>query len=428
MAYRWYNIVPDLPRPLPPPVDPWDSLDSRIALLPRLIPSGLLDQEVTSERYVEIPDDVRSAYRKLGRPTPLVRAEGLEKALGTPAEIYYKREDVSPVGSHKVNTAIPQAYYARLEGVERLVTETGAGQWGSALALGCLLMGLKALVYMTRSSYESKPGRVSLMRALGAEVVASPSDRTRAGRAALEVDARHPGSLGVAISEAVETVLGDEGSRYAVGSVMNFVVLHQTVIGAEVLEELDRMGVEPDVVVACVGGGSNFAGISFPMLGRRLRGEGFEKTRFVAVESSAAPKATRGRYVYEHVDAAGYLPMLKMLSLGRGYLPPPIHAAGLRYHGLSPALSLLIKDGLVEAVAYDQASVLKTALVFARSEAVLPAPETAHAIHHVVVEAVRCRRENRRRVILFCLSGTGLLDPDAYDLVLNRSNSPTGPL
>lgn len=413
---KWYNIVPDLPRPLPPPRDPEDDDFSRIGILPRLFPSSLIDQEFTAERFVEIPEDVLEVYSKMGRPTPLLRARGLEKYLDTPARIYYKREDVNPTGSHKVNTAIAQAYYAKRDGVRVLVTETSAGQWGSALALACTLFDLKCLVFMTRSSYVQKPYRRVLMELYGAEVEPSPSNRTEVGRRLLKGVPRHPGSLGIAMSEAIETVMKSDDAKYAVGSVMNFVLLHQTVIGLETMMQLEELGEEPDIVIGCVGGGSNFAGLSFPMIGRKLEGEAYERTEFIAVESEASPKMTKGKYVYEHGDSAGYLPMFKMYTVGREHVPPAIHAAGLRYHAAAPVLSVLIKEGIVKPMAYNQ-EVLEAGRIFARTEGLVPAPETAHAIKHVIEEAKACRRSQESKTIVFCFSGHGLLDLTAYERV-----------
>ncbi|HID04528.1 MAG TPA: TrpB-like pyridoxal phosphate-dependent enzyme [Candidatus Caldiarchaeum subterraneum] len=416
---RWYNILPDLPKPLPPPRDP-ESFEeySRIENLPKLFPAELLDQEISPQRYIEIPDAILEAYKSLGRPTPLIRAKRLEQLLNTPAQIFYKREDTNPTGSHKPNTALPQAYYAYKENSKYLVTETGAGQWGSAVALAASLFGLRCLVFMTRSSYLQKPYRRYLMSIYGAEVLPSPSGRTKPGSELLREDPEHPGSLGIAISEAVETVLGGEGYRYAVGSVMNFTLIHQSVIGLEAVKQMEEEGLTPDVVVACVGGGSNFAGIAFPMLGAKLSSGDFRHTRFVAVESSAAPRMTGGKYCYEFADTAGIMPMLKMYNVGRGYVPPPVHAAGLRYHGLAPAISLLLRERLVEPRAYSQEEAFEAARVFARAEGVLPAPETAHAVRYVIEEAVECRRRGRGEVILLCLSGHGLLDLQSYGEVL----------
>ena len=415
LPQRWYNIVPDLPKPLPPPRDPEEEDFSRIGILPKLFPSSLLDQEFTAERFVEIPGEVLEVYSRIGRPTPLVRARNLERYLDTPAKIYYKREDLSPTGSHKVNTSIPQAYYAKREGVRMVVTETSAGQWGSALALACALFNLRCLVFMTRGSHIQKPYRKILMGLYGAEVELSPSDKTEVGRKLLETNPLHPGSLGIAMSEAVETVLKDSDTKYAVGSVLNFVLLHQTIIGLETAMQLKEIGEEPDLVIGCVGGGSNFAGFSYPMIGEKLAGKAYEQTDFIAVESEASPKMTKGKYAYEHGDSAGLLPMFKMFSVGRSHIPPAIHAAGLRYHAAAPTLSILIKEGIVKPVAYSQEEVLEAGRIFAKTEGIIPAPETAHAIKHVIEEAKACRRRQRSKTIVFCFSGHGLLDLTAYE-------------
>ena len=415
LPQRWYNIVPDLPKPLPPPRDPEEEDFSRIEILPKLFPHSLIDQEFTAERFVEIPGEVLEVYSKIGRPTPLVRARNLERYLDTPAKIYYKREDLSPTGSHKVNTSIPQAYYAKREGVHMLVTETSAGQWGSALALASTLFNIRCLVFMTRGSYIQKPYRKILMSLYGAEVELSPSDKTEVGRRLLETNPQHPGSLGIAMSEAVETVLKESNAKYAVGSVLNFVLLHQTIIGLETVRQLEEIGETPDLVIGCVGGGSNFAGFSYPMIGKKLAGEAYEKTHFIAVESEASPKMTKGKYAYEHGDSAGYLPMFKMFSVGRIHIPPAIHAAGLRYHAAAPTLSILIKEGIVEPAAYSQEAVLEAGKIFAKTEGIIPAPETAHAIKHVIEEAKVFRRRQMSRTMVFCFSGHGLLDLTAYE-------------
>ncbi|MFN7105088.1 MAG: TrpB-like pyridoxal phosphate-dependent enzyme [Pyrobaculum sp.] len=411
MVNYWYNIAADLPTPLPPPRDPEEG-DSRVALLIKILPSGLIDQEFTAERWVSIPEEVRAIYARLGRPTPLIRAEGLEKRLGNKVKIYYKYEGILPVGSHKLNTAVAQAYYAKADGAVEIATETGAGQWGMATSLAASLFDLKAVVFMTRSSYQSKRQRVAFMKTYGAVVYPSPSEVTEAGRRHYRPD--HPGSLGIAISEAVEYVLSGEKRRYLPGSVMEFVLLHQTVIGLEAIRQLPE---EPDVAVACVGGGSNFGGFVYPMLGMKLRGEGFKKTRFVAVESAAAPKLTRGALRYDFPDAVGVLPMIKMYTLGHDYVPPPVHAAGLRYHGAAPSLSLLKKLGYVEALAYGQEEVMEAALLFAKSEGIIPAPESAHAIRAAVDLAKKLPAGS---VVAFNLSGHGLLDVDAYEKALSN--------
>jgi len=410
---RWYNIVADLPVPLPPLIDPLDDEGSRIQLLIRILPSRLIDEEYTLSRYLEIPEEVRTAYRKVGRPTPLIRAEGLEKAIGVygRVRIYYKFEGALPTGSHKINTAIPQVYYAKLDGAEEVATETGAGQWGLAVATAAAILGMKATIFMTKSSYYSKRQRRLLMQLLGATVHPSPSEVTEAGRRALKERPDHPGSLGLAITEAVEYVLSGEKRRYVAGSVLESVLTHQTVIGMEVLHQLPE---EPDYMVACVGGGSNMGGFTYPALGMKLRGEGFEKTRFIAAEAQAAPRLSKGEYRYDGLDTGLVLPLAKMYTLGKDYVPPPIHAAGLRYHGAAPSLSLLRKLGYIEARSYSQEEVFEAGKIFARSEGIIPAPESTHAIRAVIDLA---RRAPRGTVIAFNLSGHGLLDTDAFEKI-----------
>jgi len=413
----WYNIAADLPVPLPPPRDPLDDRESRIALLTKILPSKLIDQEFTSERFVEIPERVRELYRKIGRPTPLIETSTLPKVLGRPdVKIYFKFEGALPSGSHKLNTAIAQVYYAVQDGAEEVVTETSAGQWGMATAIAASLFGIRAIIFMTRASYRTKVYRRTIMELYGAKVIESPSSLTELGRKYLSVDPDHPGSLGIAIGEAVEYVLKsqDKVRKYVPGSVMEFVLMHQTVIGLEAVQQLPE---EPDYVVACVGGGSNFAGLTYPMIGAKIRGEGFKKTQFIAVEAEAAPKMTRGEYRYDHPDTAGILPLVKMYTLGKDYVPPPIHAAGLRYHGAAPSLSLLIKLGYVKPIAYSQEEVLKAGVLFARCEGIVPAPESAHAIR-AVIDIVK--KAPRNAVILFNLSGHGLLDAEAYMKVLGE--------
>jgi tryptophan synthase beta chain len=408
---HWYNILPDLPEPVPPPLRP-DGEPVRPGDLEPIFPRALIEQEASSERYIEIPLELRRLYASLGRPTPLFRARRLEERLGTPARIYYKFEGVLPTGSHKINTAVAQAYYNKLEGVKRLTTETGAGQWGSALALAGALFGLRVRVYMVRVSYEQKPYRRIVMETYGAEVVPSPSKLTRAGRMILERDPDNPGSLGIAISEAVEDAASNPDTKYSLGSVLNHVLLHQTIIGLEAKRQLEELGVYPDYVVGAVGGGSNYAGISYPFIYDRLRGS--SDTRFIAVEPTAAPSMTRGVLAYDYGDTAGLTPLIYMYTLGHDYVPPPIHAGGLRYHGLAPTLTVLVKNGVVEPVAYPQTSVFEAAVYFARAEGIIPAPESAHAVKAVIDLAVRAREEGRSPVILFNLSGHGLLDLAGY--------------
>ena len=411
---HWYNIIPDMPGPLAPvlhpgtlkPVTPDD-------LLP-IFPMGLIEQEVSTERWVKIPDEVRTLYR-LWRPTPLYRAHRLEAALGTPARIYYKYEGVSPAGSHKPNTAVPQAYYNKLAGTRRIATETGAGQWGSSMALACRLFGLACTVYMVRVSYAQKPYRKSLMQLWGGEVIPSPSDRTSAGRAVLAEDPESPGSLGIAISEAVEDAATHEDARYALGSVLNHVSLHQTVIGLEAKKQCAAAGVYPDVVIGCHGGGSNFSGIAFPFLADKAAGR---KVRVLAVEPSSCPTLTKGVYAFDYGDTAKMAPILKMYTLGHDFMPPGIHAGGLRYHGASPLVSQLVAAGLVEARAVAQTACFEAAVEFARQEGIVPAPESSHAIRAAVDEALRAKEEGQARTILFNLSGHGHMDMGAYDAYL----------
>jgi tryptophan synthase beta chain len=410
----WYNIIPDLPEPPPPVLHPATKQPVGPADLEPIFPQEIILQEVSTERWVEIPEPVREIYA-LYRPTPLYRAKRLEQALGTPARIYYKYEGVSPPGSHKPNTAIAQAYYAKRSGVRRLTTETGAGQWGSALAWACRMFGLECTVYMVRVSYEQKPYRRVLMETWGAEVLPSPSSRTQAGRTILARDPNSPGSLGIAISEAVEDAATHDDAKYSLGSVLNHVLMHQTVIGLEAKRQLELLGEYPDVVVGCIGGGSNFAGLSFPFMADKLRGR---EVRIVAVEPTACPTLTKGQYLYDFGDTARTTPLLKMYTLGHTFIPAPIHAGGLRYHGDAPLVCLLYDRGLIEAYAYPQNPVFEAAVLFARTEGIVPGPEPAHAIRHVIQEAIRCREAGESRVILFNLSGHGHFDLAAYEQYL----------
>ncbi len=408
----WYNIQADLPRPLEPPLNPKTGKPIGPEDLAPIFPQELIRQEVSTERWIEIPETVSDVYR-IWRPTPLHRARRLEKALGTPARIYYKNESVSPPGSHKPNTAVAQAYYNKKEGVKRLVTETGAGQWGSALAFATNLFGLECQVYMVKISYEQKPYRKSLMQVWGADVVASPSSRTQAGREILEKDPSSLGSLGIAISEAVEDAATHEDTKYCLGSVLNHVLLHQTIVGLEAKLQMEKLGEYPDLLIGCVGGGSNFSGFAFPFVRDKLTGEKPD-LRVIAVEPTACPTLTKGPYRYDFGDTAELTPLLKMFTLGHSFVPPGIHAGGLRYHGDAPLLCLLVDQKLIEARAYPQNSVFESALLFARTEGVVPAPETAHAIKAVVDEARRCKEE----VIVFNYSGHGHFDLAAYDAYL----------
>jgi tryptophan synthase beta chain len=409
---HWVNLMPDLPGEPLPPLNPGTMQPAGPDDLTPIFPMELIGQEVSAEPEVEIPEPVREIY-KLWRPTPLFRARRLERDLDTPARIYYKYEGVSPAGSHKPNSAVAQAYANKEAGVERLATETGAGQWGSALALACSLFGLDCVVYMVGASYDQKPHRRTLMESWGATVIRSPSDTTDAGRA----QAQHPtGSLGIAISEAVEVAGGHDDTNYALGSVLNHVCLHQTVIGQEALAQMEMAGDEPDVVVGCVGGGSNFAGMTFPFIRRVLRGEA--KTRFVAAEPAACPTLTRGVYRYDFGDTVGLTPLMPMFTLGHDFVPPPVHAGGLRYHGDSPLVCALVKEGLVEARAYKQNETFEAALRFARTEAILPAPEPSHAIRAVIEEAEAAKQAGEERVILMNLCGHGHFDMSAYEAYL----------
>jgi tryptophan synthase beta chain len=412
---HWVNLMPDLPGEPLPPLNPGTREPAGPDDLMPIFPMGLIQQEVSPEPEVEIPDEVREAY-KLWRPTPLHRAHRLERALDTPARIYYKYEGVSAAGSHKPNTAVAQAYENAQAGVRKLATETGAGQWGSALAFACTLFGLECEVFMVGSSYDQKPYRRSMMEAWGATVHRSPSDATEAGRS----QASHPtGSLGIAISEAVEVAAGDEGTNYALGSVLNHVLLHQTVIGQEAIRQLEQAGDEPDLVIGCVGGGSNFAGIAYPFVRRVLRDGA--KTRFLAAEPAACPTLTRGVYRYDFGDTVGMTPLMPMFTLGHDFVPPPVHAGGLRYHGDAPSLCGLVKAGLVEARAYKQNETFDAAVRFARTEGIIPAPEPAHAIKAVLDEAQAAKEAGEERVILFGLCGHGNFDLAAYDAYLSGS-------
>lgn len=411
----WYNIQADLPKPLPPVIHPATKQPIGPDDLAPLFPMGLILQEVSQERYIDIPGEVLDVYR-MWRPTPLVRARRWEKALDTPAKIYYKWEGGSPPGSHKPNTAVAQAYYNKKEGVRRLTTETGAGQWGSALAFACNLFGLECKVYMVKVSYQQKPYRRILMQTWGAQVTPSPSEETHAGRQILAKDPNSPGSLGIAISEAVEVAATHEDTKYSLGSVLNHVLLHQTVIGLEAQRQLEQAGDYPDVVVGCVGGGSNFAGLALPFVRDKIV-EG-KKTRIIAVEPTACPSLTRGLYRYDFGDTACTTPLLKMYTLGHSFIPSPIHAGGLRYHGMAPIICHLYDLGLIEAVAYSQNPVFQAAVHFARAEGFIPAPESAHAVKAVMDEALRCREAGEAKTIVFNLSGHGHFDLAAYDAYL----------
>ncbi len=407
----WYNIQADLPKPAPAVLHPGTHQPIGPGDLAPLFPMELIMQEVSTEREIDIPEPVRQVYRQW-RPSPLYRARRLEAALQTPAKIYYKYEGVSPSGSHKPNTAIPQAFYNREAGIKRLVTETGAGQWGSSLAFAGCVFGLEVEVFMVRVSYNQKPYRRALMETYGARCVASPSSETQSGRAILAQRADHPGSLGIAISEAVEIAAQRDDTKYALGSVLNHVLMHQTIIGQEAMIQMEMAGDYPDVIVGCTGGGSNFAGIVFPFLGAQLRGG--KKVRIVAVEPAACPSLTRGKYAYDFGDTAHLTPLTKMHTLGSTFTPPGFHAGGLRYHGMAPLVSHLSNLGLIEATAYQQTACFDAGVQFARAEGIVPAPEANHAVKGAIVEAIRCREEGRSRTILFNLCGHGHFDMQAY--------------
>jgi tryptophan synthase beta chain len=412
MPTHWYNIQADLPKPLPPVIHPGTREPIGPQDLAPLFPMALIGQEVSQERYIEIPDEVQDIYR-LWRPSPLVRARRWEKALDTPAKIYYKWEGVSPAGSHKPNTSVAQAYYNKEEGVHRITTETGAGQWGSALALACNLFDIECKVYMVRVSYDQKPYRRLMMQAWGATCIPSPSSETNAGRAILASDPDTPGSLGIAISEAVEEAATREDTKYSLGSVLNHVMLHQTVIGQEALKQFEMAGDYPDVVIGCVGGGSNFAGFAFPFVRDKIV-EG-RKTRIVGVEPKACPTLTKGLYRYDFGDTACTTPLIRMYTLGHDFIPPPLHAGGLRYHGMAPTVSHLLELGLMEAEAHHQTTCFDAALSFARAEGHLLAPETSHAVKQTLDEAIRCRESGEARVIAFNASGHGHFDMASYE-------------
>jgi tryptophan synthase beta chain len=414
---HYYNIQPDLPTPLPPPLHPGTKEPIGPELLAPIFPMGIIKQEVSMEPMIEIPDQVRDIYR-LYRPSPVFRARALEEALDTPAKIYYKSEHVSPVGSHKLNTAIMQAYLNKQEGVKRIATETGAGQWGSALACACKLMGIECMVYMVRVSYDQKPYRRIMMKIYGADVVASPSNLTEAGRSMLAEDPKSPGSLGLAISEAVEDAVKRDDTKYALGSVLNHVLLHQTIIGQEAIKQMEMAGDYPDIIIACHGGGSNFAGLAFPFLKDKMKGNR-KNLQIIAVEPKSCPTLTKGPREYDFGDVAGNTPLLMMHTLGHKFIPPPVHAGGLRYHGSAPLVSHVLAAKLIEAEAYNQGEVFASALRFAQCEGTIPAPESAHAIHSAIVHALKARESGEKKVILFNLSGHGHFDLAAYQSYLD---------
>jgi tryptophan synthase beta chain len=411
MPAHWLNVLPLLKEPMDPPLHPGTKQPIGPDDLAPIFPMSLIAQEMSMEKEIDIPGEVIDILR-LWRPSPLYRAHRLEKALDTPAHIYYKYEGVSPAGSHKPNTSVPQAYYNKQAGIKRIATETGAGQWGSALSLACQMFGMECTVYMVKVSYEQKPYRKLMINTWGGDIYASPSDLTNSGRAILEKDPDCPGSLGIAISEAVEDAATHDDTNYSLGSVLNHVCLHQSVIGLEAIEQMKLAGEEPDVVIGCFGGGSNFAGIAHPYLPQRLNGS---KVRLLAVEPSACPTLTRGKFEYDFGDTAGLTPLMKMYTLGHAFVPPKIHAGGLRYHGAAPLCSHLLKHGYIEAASIPQLEAFKCALQFAKSEAIIPAPEASHAIAGAVAEALKAKEEGQKRVILFNLSGHGHFDMTAYE-------------
>ena len=407
---QWYNINADLPVELPMPKN--SEGRDQITSLQKAFTKAGLEQEFSQERYVKIPNEVRKLYMQMGRPSPLFRATNLEKYLNTPAKIYYKREDTSPTGSHKLNSAIPQAYFAKKEGVERLTTETGAGQWGTALSLACNLLDLDCTVYMVKVSFQQKPDRKNIMNIYNGNVFASPSENTKVGREILAQNPDHPGSLGVAISEAMEEALENEEVKYTLGSVLNHVMLHQTIIGQELKKQLQIADEEPDVMIACAGGGSNFAGSLFPFIKDKIDGK--SDTQFIAVEPSACPTLTEGKYEYDFGDVNGFTPMLKMFTLGHDFVAPSVHAGGLRYHGMSPQVSLLTKEGYIEPRSAHQRDVFEAGITFARTEGVLPAPETTHAIKVEIDEAIKCKHTGEEKTIVLNFSGHGMMDLKGY--------------
>lgn len=409
---QWYNILPDLPSPLAPPLHPKEKKPIGPKDLAPLFPMELIKQEVSQERFVDIPEEVADVYR-MWRPTPLYRAKRLEEALKTPAKIFFKWEGVSPPGSHKPNTAVAQAYYNMKEGVERLTTETGAGQWGSALAFSCKLFDLECMVYMVRASYDQKPYRKVMMQAWGANIVASPSKLTKSGKKYLAQDPDCTGSLGIAISEAVEDAMENENSKYSLGSVLNHVMLHQSIIGLEAKKQFEKIDLYPDEIYCCVGGGSNFSGFSYPFIADKLNGKQ-KNLEVIACESEACPSLTKGLFAYDYGDSAQLAPIVKMFTLGHNFIPSPIHAGGLRYHGSAPIISLLNDQGIIKSQAYRQNTTFEAATLFAQTEGFLVAPESAHAVKGVIDAALRCKENNEEKVIVFNNSGHGHFDLAAY--------------
>ena len=416
MPTSWYNIQADLPEPLPPPLDPTTMKPVNPQLLQRIFAEELVRQEVSTERHIKIPDEVLDAYMRLPRPTPMYRAKRLEKRLKTPAEIYFKCENFSPAGSHKTNTAIAQAYYNKKQGINRLATETGAGQWGTALALACALFDLKCRIYMVRTSYENKPGRKTMAQIYGAEMFPSPSDQTNYGRKLLKENPKNPGALGIAITEAVEDTLAHEDTRYSLGSVLNHVLMHQTVLGLEAKKQFELIDKYPDIVCGCIGGGSNYGGFCFPFMMDTLKGK--KETEFMGCESKAVPHTTKGVYTYDYGDTGKMTPLLKMLTIGHDYSCPPVHAGGLRYHGMAPLISYLIHKGYMRSIAYDQTEVFEAARLLAQTEGMIAAPETAHSLKFVIDQALECKKSGKKKIIAMNYSGHGLLDLSAYEQFL----------
>jgi tryptophan synthase beta chain len=421
MPTHYYNVLADVPVPMDPPLHPGTKAPAGPQDLAAIFPMELIKQEVTQERFIEIPDEVRDLYR-LSRPTPLIRAAMLEQALDTPAKIFFKYEGANPTGSHKTNTSYAQAYYNKQAGIKKLVTETGAGQWGSALAMACKHFGLECEVFMVKISYDQKPYRKTFMKLFGAEVHASPSPLTNAGRNVLNIHPDSPGSLGIAISEAIEVALQRDDTNYSLGSVLNHVMLHQTIIGEETRLQMEMAGEYPDIVIGCAGGGSNFAGLSFPFLRDKLTGIK-KNLQVIAVEPASCPSLTEGKYEYDFGDEAGMTPLLKMYTLGHDFIPPKIHAGGLRYHGMAPTISLLYNIGAITARAYDQIEVFQAAQLFAQTEGIVPAPESSHAIKEAIIQSLRCKETGEAKTILFNLSGHGFLDLGSYEMFLDNKLS-----
>ncbi len=418
MPTHYYNIQADLPTPMAPPLHPGTKQPAGPQDLSAIFPMDLIMQEVSQERFIEIPDEVRDLYR-ISRPTPLVRAANLENALGTPAKIYFKYEGANPTGSHKTNTSYPQAYYNKKAGIKKLVTETGAGQWGSALSMACKHFGMECEVFMVKVSYNQKPYRRTFMKLFGATVHASPTNLTAAGRNVLEKDPDSPGSLGIAISEAIEVAVQRDDTNYSLGSVLNHVMLHQTIIGEEARKQMELVDEYPDIVIGCAGGGSNFAGLAFPFLREKLAGT-HKNMEVIAVEPLSCPSLTQGKFEYDFGDEAGMTPLLKMYTLGHEFIPPKIHAGGLRYHGMAPTISHLYDQGFITAKAYDQIEIFQSAQLFAQTEGIVPAPESSHAIKEAIEQALKCKESGEAKTILFNLSGHGFLDLGSYESYLEN--------